>query len=145
MLIYDNLSTKKLELGHIVILGQVATNKRSKSLCGLFLSGPPISGSIRIKKYQLYAFIQFYGGHSLKHIPRIYLSILKDTPVPFQLFVDLEKLYGGDMSNIDLWVGGLLETTVNGPGEVFTAIIKDQFLRIRNGDRFWFENYRQNK
>ncbi|KAI8507935.1 hypothetical protein Bbelb_141750 [Branchiostoma belcheri] len=44
----------------------------------------------------------------------------------------------------DIWVCGLLETTERGPGPLFREIIKDQFERIRDGDRFWFENYRQN-
>ncbi len=58
-----------------------------------------------------------------------------------QLFTELEVLYGADgLDNIDLWVGGLLETTVMGPGPLFKKIIKEQFLRLRNGDRFWFEN-----
>eukprot|EP00117_Sycon_ciliatum_P031665 scpid15779/ scgid24724/ Dual oxidase 1 len=48
------------------------------------------------------------------------------------------------MDNIDLWPGGLLETTETGPGELFRAIIQDQYERIRNSDRFWFENYRMN-
>uniref|UniRef100_A0A3Q2D4C6 NAD(P)H oxidase (H2O2-forming) n=1 Tax=Cyprinodon variegatus TaxID=28743 RepID=A0A3Q2D4C6_CYPVA len=47
--------------------------------------------------------------------------------------------YGGDISKLELFPGGLLEST-DGPGPVFTAIILDQFERIRNGDRFWFEN-----
>ncbi|OXA56851.1 Dual oxidase 2 [Folsomia candida] len=41
--------------------------------------------------------------------------------------------------NIDVWTGGILETTYR-PGRLFRAIIKDQFARIRNADRFWFEN-----
>lgn len=48
------------------------------------------------------------------------------------------------MEKIDVWVGGILET-VDGPGELFKTIIADQFRRIRDGDRFWFENYAQNK
>lgn len=38
-----------------------------------------------------------------------------------------------------MWIGGILETK-NGPGELFQKVIMDQFERIRNGDRFWFEN-----
>ena len=34
----------------------------------------------------------------------------------------------------------MLEGGENGPGELFKEIIKDQFTRIRDGDRFWFEN-----
>ncbi|XP_046845729.1 dual oxidase 2-like isoform X2 [Xenia sp. Carnegie-2017] len=56
------------------------------------------------------------------------------------VFDNLEKLTEGKMENIDVWVGGLLETTTEGPGELFSTIIEDQFRRIRDGDRFWFEN-----
>lgn len=51
----------------------------------------------------------------------------------------LLTLYNNSWDDIDIWVGGIMETNKR-PGELFRAIIKDQFLRIRNGDRFWFEN-----
>uniref|UniRef100_H2Z324 NAD(P)H oxidase (H2O2-forming) n=1 Tax=Ciona savignyi TaxID=51511 RepID=H2Z324_CIOSA len=60
--------------------------------------------------------------------------------VPFQLLQDLNDTHGGDISKMDVWTGGLLETLPTGPGELFRLIIRDQFLRIRDGDRFWFEN-----
>lgn len=60
----------------------------------------------------------------------------------FQIAGELETLYKR-IDNVDLWVGGILETG-DGPGELFTAIIKDQFRRIRDGDRFWYEN-KQNR
>lgn len=59
-----------------------------------------------------------------------------------QLLRDLEELYDGDVSKLELFPGGLLES-LDGPGPVFTAVILEQFERTRNGDRFWFEN-RQN-
>lgn len=59
-----------------------------------------------------------------------------------QLLRDVADLYNGDISKLELFPGGLLESLA-GPGPVFSAIILDQFERIRNGDRFWFEN-RQN-
>uniref|UniRef100_A0A8C2L441 NAD(P)H oxidase (H2O2-forming) n=1 Tax=Cyprinus carpio TaxID=7962 RepID=A0A8C2L441_CYPCA len=49
------------------------------------------------------------------------------------------SLYENDISRLELFVGGLLESQ-EGPGPVFSAIILDQFERIRNADRFWFEN-----
>ena len=54
----------------------------------------------------------------------------------------LRALYGNTTApdNLDLFSGGLLETTPDGPGPLFQAIIMENFLRIRNGDRFWFEN-----
>ena len=43
------------------------------------------------------------------------------------------------MMNIDLYVGGMLES-YGGPGPLFTKIIQQQFERLRDADRFWFEN-----
>uniref|UniRef100_A0A0M3KH77 Dual oxidase (inferred by orthology to a D. melanogaster protein) n=1 Tax=Anisakis simplex TaxID=6269 RepID=A0A0M3KH77_ANISI len=57
-----------------------------------------------------------------------------------QMFRKLEALYKGDISQLDAYVGGILETNGEGPGELFGAVILDQFLRLRDGDRFWFEN-----
>lgn len=52
----------------------------------------------------------------------------------------LKQVYNGDLSNMDIWPAGISETTGDGPGELFRTIILDQFTRIRNADRFWFEN-----
>ena len=54
----------------------------------------------------------------------------------------METIYGGDLDSVDLFVGGMLETGDDKPGELFRLIIQDQFVRLRNGDRFWFENTR---
>lgn len=45
--------------------------------------------------------------------------------------------------DVDLWVGCLTEDHVNGGqvGETMFTIIKDQFERLRDGDRFWYEDY----
>lgn len=53
----------------------------------------------------------------------------------------LETLYG-DVNNIDLWVGLLAEDHAAGSslGETATTIIADQFERLRDGDRFYYEN-----
>ncbi|XP_036432005.1 dual oxidase 2 [Colossoma macropomum] len=56
-----------------------------------------------------------------------------------QLFRDLSELYENDISKLELFVGALLEGD-GGPGPVVTSIFLDQFERIRNADRFWFEN-----
>ena len=47
----------------------------------------------------------------------------------------------GSVDNIDLWIGGLAEDHLpdSSMGETFTAILVDQFVRLRAGDRFWYQ------
>uniref|UniRef100_A0A8D0BPC5 NAD(P)H oxidase (H2O2-forming) n=1 Tax=Salvator merianae TaxID=96440 RepID=A0A8D0BPC5_SALMN len=52
------------------------------------------------------------------------------------LIEKLTELYTENLDSLELPIGGLLEAN----GTLFRAIIKDQFLRLRDGDRFWFEN-----
>jgi hypothetical protein len=53
---------------------------------------------------------------------------------------ELDKAYES-AADIDLWIGGLAEADRAGSmvGEVFQRILVDQFLRLRDGDRFWYE------
>uniref|UniRef100_A0A4W3I6Q5 NAD(P)H oxidase (H2O2-forming) n=1 Tax=Callorhinchus milii TaxID=7868 RepID=A0A4W3I6Q5_CALMI len=55
------------------------------------------------------------------------------------IFESLQRQYGKNPDKLETWPGGLLETN-GAPGELFTKITIDQFERIRDGDRFWFEN-----
>ena len=47
-----------------------------------------------------------------------------------------------DIGNLDLWVAALAEDHAPGAmvGETLQTMISDQFRRLRDGDRFWFEN-----
>lgn len=46
------------------------------------------------------------------------------------------------VDKVDFWVGGLAEDHVHGSstGELFSNVITDQFTRLRDGDRFYYEN-----
>ncbi|XP_007424741.1 dual oxidase 2 [Python bivittatus] len=46
------------------------------------------------------------------------------------------NLYGNNPDHLELLLGGMLEEDET----LFRAIIEDQFVRLRDGDRFWFEN-----
>lgn len=54
----------------------------------------------------------------------------------------MEDIYQ-DLDTVDLWVGGLAEDHEDGSelGETFRTIVMRNFLRIRDGDRFWYESY----
>ncbi|GAB6025721.1 hypothetical protein CHUAL_011705 [Chamberlinius hualienensis] len=58
-----------------------------------------------------------------------------------QLRDKLETHYGHP-DNVDLWVGGICEDVVPGAkvGPTFLCLLVDQFKRLRDGDRFYYEN-----
>lgn len=53
----------------------------------------------------------------------------------------LKEIYGHP-GNIDIFVGGILEDQVKGGrvGPLFRCLLIDQFQRLRDGDRFFYEN-----
>src|SRR5439155_25369823 len=72
-------------------------------------------------------------------LPRVtsFAQITSDVSLQQQL----QNVYGG-VNNIDLWVGGLAENHLPGSsvGPTFARIIGDQFSRLRDGDRLWYQN-----
>lgn len=56
-----------------------------------------------------------------------------------ELLAMLISAYSNRLDNMDVYIGGMLESYGN-PGELFSTVIVDQFTRIRDSDRFWFEN-----
>lgn len=53
----------------------------------------------------------------------------------------MKELYGHP-GNVDVWVGGVLEDQVKEGrvGPLFRCLLLEQFRRLRDGDRFWYEN-----
>jgi peroxidase len=57
------------------------------------------------------------------------------------LQAQLQSIYG-NVDSVELFVGGLAEDHARGAsvGTTFQAIIANQFERIRDGDRLWYQN-----
>lgn len=62
-----------------------------------------------------------------------------------QLVPRLQRLYRGNIEEVDLFIGGLIEKPIEGSllGPTFQCLVGDQFRRLRLGDRFWYEETNQ--
>lgn len=110
-----------------------------------FLFGPPGSGGFDLASLN----IQRGRDHGLADFNQVRVDYGLE---PISSFADitsdeatqlaLATAYG-DVDNIDAWVGGLCEDRAPGAllGETMVAILRDQFVRLRDGDRFWYQNY----
>ncbi|XP_078526807.1 myeloperoxidase-like [Lissotriton helveticus] len=78
-----------------------------------------------------------YCGLTEPHNLAELAAVLKNKELARKL-LDLYKT----PENIDLWIGGIAEPFVkNGRvGPVFACLIGSQFRKIRDGDRFWWQN-----
>lgn len=109
-----------------------------------FLFGPPGAGgldlaSLNIERGRDHGLADYNQARiDLGLTPVTSFSDITSDP---ELAAALEATYG-DVNNIDVWVGGLAEDHLPGSsmGELFSTIIADQFERIRDGDRFWYQN-----
>ena len=129
------------------LAAQVAQEVDSLLIDGVrnLLFGPPGSGGFDLASLN----IQRGRDHGLADLNQTRIDY--GLP-PLQSFADinadpdiqqgLTEAYG-DVNEIDLWVGGLSESHVDGAlvGPTFHAILKDQFERLRDGDRFWYEHH----
>ena len=111
-----------------------------------FLFGQPGSGgfdlaSLNIQRGRDHGLPSYNAMRGLMGLSPVtsFADITSDTELQLQLF----EAYG-DVNDIDLWVGGLSEDAIaingNQLGELFNAILVFQFTRLRDGDRFWYEN-----
>jgi len=109
-----------------------------------FLFGPPGSGgfdlaSLNIQRgrdHGLPSYNRVRGDFGLKAV-RNFGQITSNAALASRL----QQLYGS-VDNVDAWVGLLAEDHVRGGslGPTATAILIDQFTRLRDGDRFWYQN-----
>ena len=108
-----------------------------------FLFGPPGAGgldlaSLNIQRGRDHGLADYNTTRAAYGLPRVtsFAQISSDPNVQ----ANLAELYG-TVDNIDLWVGALAENHVQGGsvGPTLRAIIGDQFTRLRDGDRFWYQ------
>jgi hypothetical protein len=109
-----------------------------------FLFGPPGAGgldlaSLNIQRGRDHGLADYNDTREAVGVSRVtsFAEITSDK----ELQAKLKALYGS-VDEIDLWVGGLAEDHFRGSsvGETFQTIIVDQFERMRDGDRFWYQN-----
>jgi hypothetical protein len=108
-----------------------------------FLFGPPGAGgfdlaSLNIQRgrdHGLGSYNEVRVAYGLKPA-RTFADITRNK----ELQAALEDAFG-TVDKVELWPGGLAEDHVRGGslGRLFRAIISDQFERLRDGDRFWYE------
>lgn len=109
-----------------------------------FLFGPPGAGGFDLVSLN----IQRGRDHGLPSLPAMraqfglppindFADISSDPVIQLQL----ASMYDS-VDDVDPWVGMLCEDHLPGASVGMTAfwIIRDQFQRLRDGDRFWYEN-----
>jgi len=108
-----------------------------------FLFGAPGAGGLDLASLN----IQRGRDHGLPTFAAM-RAALKLRPVNRFQDVNPNRMVVAELDNayespadIDLWIGGLAEADRPGSmiGETFHRILADQFLRLRDGDRFWYE------
>ncbi|KAM9455682.1 eosinophil peroxidase-like [Clarias gariepinus] len=127
----------KLNKQHAVLVNEVReklfdfTNKIAQDLGSLNLQR---SRDHALPGYNTWR--KFCGLSTPKNLKEL-AKVLNSTSVASSLL----NLYGSP-DNIDIWAGGISEPFVRGGrvGPLFSCIIATQFHKIRQGDRFWWEN-----
>jgi hypothetical protein len=108
-----------------------------------FLFGPPGAGgldlaSLNIQRGRDHGLADYNTVRAFYGLPKIHN--FGDITHDSALGQKLHDLYGS-VDNVDLWVGGLAEDHVPGAsvGPTLKAVMTDQFVRLRDGDRFWYQ------
>ncbi len=109
-----------------------------------FLFGPPGAGgfdlaALNIQRGRDHGLSSYNDTRQWIGLPRV--TSFSDVSSDPHVVEGLASMYGS-VDDIDLWVGGLAEDHLPGSsmGETFSTIITDQFERLRDGDRFWYQN-----
>ncbi|HBL32137.1 MAG TPA: hypothetical protein DD490_35390 [Acidobacteria bacterium] len=110
-----------------------------------FLFGPPGAGgfdlaSLNIQRGRDHGLPGYNQVRAAYGLPRVtsFAGISSNPAVQAKL----AAVYSSP-DDVDVWVGGLAENHLPDAmvGATFSAILRDQFERLRDGDRFWYEIY----
>lgn len=110
-----------------------------------FLFGPPGSGGFDLPSLN----IQRGRDHGIPSYNAIRAAFGRPVAVGFDdvnpdpvISQRLASVYDS-VDDIDAWVGLLAEPHRPGAyvGETLYRVLRDQFIRLRDGDRFWYESY----
>lgn len=95
--------------------------------------------AINIQRGRDHGLPNFNGVREAFGLPKVE-SFAQITQDPEKI-AKLEQAYG-TIDKLDPWVGMLCEDHVpgSGVGQTIQAVLVDQFERLRDGDRFWYQN-----
>jgi hypothetical protein len=108
-----------------------------------FLFGPGAGldlASLNIQRGRDHGIASYNELREAYGLPRVgSLSSISSDPVVRQRLMDTYET----ADDVDAWVGGLAEDHVSNGlvGPLVAAVLKDQFVRVRDGDRFYYEAY----
>ncbi len=110
-----------------------------------FLFGPPGSGGFDLASLN----IQRGREHGLPSFNQVRRDLGMPPLQRFEQFhpdaavVERLQLIYPTVEDVDAWVGGLTEAHANRAliGRTWRAVLADQFQRLRDGDRFWYQSY----
>lgn len=108
-----------------------------------FLFGPPGAGgfdlaSLNIQRGRDHGLPSYNQARAEMGLPKVksFAEITRDPATQASL-----KAAYGTVDKIDVWVGALAEDKApgSGVGPLLKAIVSDQFVRARDGDRYWYQ------
>jgi len=108
-----------------------------------FLFGPPGAGgldlaALNIQRGRDVGLPHYRSMRIVRQLPSI--QSFSDITSDPELAAALSSIYGGNLNNIDAWVGMLAEDHADGAsvGLLLKREIEDQFRRLRDGDRLFY-------